>query len=812
MEELAKTPLNPVRHQSRQIALCFCLLLSAYWLLIGGSVACAQLLPWGTTVTLVKYSQTQVENLRTAGMKFTAGADCRKNRDLLVGLNKSPILTSLWKCPTTGGMKRKNSYSKTSLFESLEGRTLFAAVSLNYGVMNVTGTPNQTNNMAVDLGPDGRLWGVSDNLGSSYLPSQVSSININEGSTSDKYTIGSGITVPVNIIGPDGALVQTIAPAGTSGQTTSTPTNPTSPSTPTDPTTPTSPTQTTTPPPSTTYDPNAPVAAITAVNATSILPGQSVFVNALNSTLNAGTYLTTKYQWDFGDPNSQFDQLTGWNAGHAYENPGTYTITLTITNSLGKTSVATQQVTVSADNRPTIYVDAVNGSDSNNGSSPTSAIKTFAHLGQILQPNEIVLFAKGETYPVFSAVQPKSNDTFDAYGNGSSPVLQWQGALNVSGNSIFLCWGSSLKNVVFQNLTFDTLNPNASLDMPDAIVASGTGITVRDNTFLNVYNCVNANGSPNGLLVADNSQTLEGGMVGYLVWFQGQDGVIVGNTSVNSTRQHNIRCSGGFSKLLIEDNTLQNMDRRDVDPQDYSKSTLDMQYGSFLYINGNDLTDGVFRLGPLSSIDELNTYPTTAKSERQTWTVVEDNVMHNASIDIDAGSQNMVLRNNVLNYDNGTAIYINGYDSTYQRMVQNLSLINNTIINTGTQGNAFYISGQTSSVALDNNLYIAPNLQPGSMASTAPLYIDYGDLSGFSSITNNVWPDPPAAQRNWWANGGINYMLGGANDRSGFYTEAAWDAIKGVSNDVFQTVPLNSGTQLTLPGGGAAGANTLNQG
>ena len=103
---------------------------------------------------------------------------------------------------------------------------------------------------------------------------------------------------------------------------------------------------------------------------------QSVFVDGLSSTLGAGTVLNATFKWNFGDSNGAYNNLVGWNAGHIYNNPGTYTITLTITNVNGKTSSLSANVTVGANTRRTLYVDSIYGNDSNNGLSPSSPLKT----------------------------------------------------------------------------------------------------------------------------------------------------------------------------------------------------------------------------------------------------------------------------------------------------------------------------------------------------------------------------------------------------------------------------------------------------
>ena len=237
----------------------------------------------------------------------------------------------------------------------------------------------------------------------------------------------------------------------------------------------------------------------------------------------------------------------------------------------------------------------------------------------------------------------------------------------------------SAQNVVVQNLTFDTLNPNPDSDMPDAIAVGGDNITVRNNTFLNIGDCVNANSGPGRLARAGQLPAAGGRDVVILRLVPGENGVIIGNTSVNSTRQHNIRASYGFSQLLIEDNNLQNLDRSTIDPGDTSKNTINMQYGSFIYVSGNTVADGSLRIGPLDA-NEIDEYPTTALSERETWVVVEDNTVNNTEIEVHPGTVNAVVRNNVVNENDLPGIYIYGYDPTYNNMVQNVSFLNNTVV------------------------------------------------------------------------------------------------------------------------------------
>ena len=91
----------------------------------------------------------------------------------------------------------------------------------------------------------------------------------------------------------------------------------------------------------------APVPVITA-SRTAVMAGLPVWVHAMDSTLGVGQPHQAVYAWGFGDPKSKFNSLRGFNAAHIYDQPGTYTITLTVTNSGGSSATASQVVTVKA--------------------------------------------------------------------------------------------------------------------------------------------------------------------------------------------------------------------------------------------------------------------------------------------------------------------------------------------------------------------------------------------------------------------------------------------------------------------------------
>lgn len=73
------------------------------------------------------------------------------------------------------------------------------------------------------------------------------------------------------------------------------------------------------------------------------LPGQTVNFNAAASTAAAGRSIV-KYEWSFGDGTS----ASGMQVSHAYSTPGTYAVTLVVTDDIGRTGTTTVSVPVGA--------------------------------------------------------------------------------------------------------------------------------------------------------------------------------------------------------------------------------------------------------------------------------------------------------------------------------------------------------------------------------------------------------------------------------------------------------------------------------
>ena len=230
----------------------------------------------------------------------------------------------------------------------------------------------------------------------------------------------------------------------------------------------------------------------------------AVQVNALQSQLNAGTPITAHYRWDFGDPAGEYNVLPGWNAGHVYDQPGTYTVTLAITNEAGKTGTATTTVTVLPDTRRTVYVDAAAGADKNAGLSPEQAVRTPGRAQQLLKAGTRLLFHRGQSFDVINWINVHDANVYvGAYGtaddgSNANPVLSVHDQTGIY---------TTTKSVgaVIEGLTFDSPYApagNVANKTPAyaALSVGGTNTLVRHCTFLNVNDAINTNPNPTGVI------------------------------------------------------------------------------------------------------------------------------------------------------------------------------------------------------------------------------------------------------------------------------------------------------------------------
>ncbi|HUB26805.1 MAG TPA: PKD domain-containing protein [Tepidisphaeraceae bacterium] len=671
-----------------------------------------------------------------------------------------------------------------AVIESLEPRRLLSATSLSDGVLSVTGDNTSDNTIAVDQIGNGLLAAIVNGHSQVYPIVQINQIQITDGNEQNSVAIDKALAVPTTVYsyGPGDKItggdpyVTVVQMGGSTADAAVTP--------------------------QTAVDTDTLAAVITAVSPVDICAGQAMQVNAINSDLAGGTPLNTTFNWDFGDttPESQFNELQGFNAAHVYNTPGEFTVTLTVTAASGQTSSATMQVNVSDDTpMQTVYVSS-SGNDASSGLSPADPIQSLARVQQLLTQNTQVLFQDGDTFDMSSGLYVGySNVTFASYGSGPQPILLWTGGS--ADDYTMISSSSATFNLTVTGLTFDSIyNQGADESPPSAIAPAGSDIAIVGDTFLNIDYAVNLNSAPTGVLVEDcnapqvtySGQILPAGtddvtstdvtgLRDYLVWAQGQDIAIFGNTAANSTRQHIVRV-GGASLLNIEDNNFTNLSRTAVDSNDIAKPTIDLQMGTYAFIAQNTLSDGPLCIGPLT------TQPSGFDAA-----VVEDNTLEQTNVQVAPDATDVVLADNVTTLDNNAAYYVAGANSTTGWIVSNLTITGNTAANNGQTGNFLILAGPANGITLTNNLYVAPNLVFGDNGST-PVYVSTSDgLSSFSQISGNVWPVNTSSSE---VSGDENFV--GPIWLNSYVSAQQWNSQPQVEGDLFENVTLPSDYQDEL--------------
>ena len=400
---------------------------------------------------------------------------------------------------------------------------------------------------------------------------------------------------------------------------------------------------------------------------------------------------------------------------------------------------------------------------------------TLAQAAHLIRDGSELLLAAGATYPLAATVQINGRDILiDRYGDGPDPIL-----LRTKGNGAgILALETRCDGITIQHLTFDSpypadpTGPAPKIDII-GIVARGRNITVRDCTFLNLDDAVNANGSPRGLLVQGCSAPLPTGLRGYLVWGQGTDHVYLANHAANSTREHIVRLSG-VKRVLIAENDFTNLDRRPADKDDYSKGTIEAHQGSVIYIVNNTVTDGTIRVGPLGGSNES---PDSATE----WVVIDGNTVKDTSILAYSGSHHIMIRNNMIHHDKDAAITISAPDA-FGRTNGDFTIQNNIAVNNSDAGSFLRVWGKVNGIVLKENRFIAPHLKYG-LHGTAAVDTSEDDLGSFLKISQNTWPADGC------------FIVGAGADS--LRNAEAWGQMKPVQGDTFTDLPIDATTVPT---------------
>jgi hypothetical protein len=182
-------------------------------------------------------------------------------------------------------------------------------------------------------------------------------------------------------------------------------------------------------------------------------PGIAMFTIA-GSLKGGGEWNDVKVEWDFGRPGADYNTHRGFCGGHLYDvepvSNTDYTVTCTITNSLGNSASATRTVRVTPNTRRVVYVDPDTGSasptDPTDSGDPYDTI-TNCVAGETLTDLEIQ-FTAGKTHTWGATVggSTSNNIILRSTTKGSQFTIQ----ATSSGNPILAGGvGSALRDAAF---------------------------------------------------------------------------------------------------------------------------------------------------------------------------------------------------------------------------------------------------------------------------------------------------------------------------------------------------------------------------
>jgi hypothetical protein len=198
------------------------------------------------------------------------------------------------------------------------------------------------------------------------------------------------------------------------------------------------------------------------------LPASGAFSKADLLTV----FMFAKYRWDFGDAGagtwatdgSSRNAGNGPEAGHVFRDPGSYTVTLYVTEGGIETAVATKNVTVA--DADTVYAGAnaicfSNDADFTGAPAGSTQITTssFDTAWANLATGKRLLFKRGHTFTAASSVAKATSAAIDDFlvgdfGAGALPIIQ--NNITGGGAPIDIAFNSAVfsKNHTIRNLQF----------------------------------------------------------------------------------------------------------------------------------------------------------------------------------------------------------------------------------------------------------------------------------------------------------------------------------------------------------------------
>lgn len=473
-------------------------------------------------------------------------------------------------------------------------------------------------------------------------------------------------------------------------------------------------------------------------------------------------YSSFTWSWNFGDAGSgnylfgrqnvleQYHSKnthTGMIGAHVYETPGTYTVTLTVTDDQGGVDQYVQHITPSAGTWTTYYVSAT-GNDSNDGLSPASPIQTLGAARAKVGTNVQILFKRGDTFTKtsnwgdFGGMFTKNipgPGMVGAYGSGALPLIDCSFGVKAG----FGGFSTVANDWRFVDLEVHT--PKG------AVGVAGGGYGGKDNKALYLRcKCVGgalAAGSDfdtgtswkeNVWADCDFSDTYS------IVFYPGgKQTAIIGCRADISETTHSFR-TGYLDKGLIAYNTFANPGpTRLAMKVHFDRSIRDNNPTfkvSHICVSDNYL-QGTYYGASIACQDETynDGLVTHVQADRNTITTDSTGQIHLAiGHSCVYARNNRIFSNGMSGNFTGVRVFSNPQQPSPNEIIWFPQLINNTIVHpddNGTAGNHFY--GINLEDAAIRGAIVKNNLL--TCLDTAPVKVSIDDFSTGAVKTNNVY-------------------------------------------------------------------------
>jgi len=161
-----------------------------------------------------------------------------------------------------------------------------------------------------------------------------------------------------------------------------------------------------------------------------------------SATTDPGLFLSGEYHWDFGDPNSGIwivsgrskNTETGPTAGHVYETPGSYVVTLTSGQSVSTSAITVSDPDVIFTGTATRCFSKVGNFSGAPAGAQLITTGSLSVVASNIASGRRLLLHRGETWSAFASltINVAGPGTLGAYGSGNAPKIL------LTGNQDFL--------------------------------------------------------------------------------------------------------------------------------------------------------------------------------------------------------------------------------------------------------------------------------------------------------------------------------------------------------------------------------------